>query len=193
MRKRIILCFVGLPGSGKTKAKEMVLKNFDSFGISSGDIIREEIKRRGLQYSPHTDAIVAQWFHSQGRERFVVERLWNKIRKTRKKLMVIEGLRNSLEIEYLEKLSGNNPIIIAIVAPFWVRAKRELKRGRFEKGENVEYLRQRDRAEIGRGELKLIKKADYKINNARMSLSQMEKRIVIVVGKIMKNDPKTKI
>jgi dephospho-CoA kinase len=176
-----IICIVGMPGSGKTYAANALAKKYKVRVIHSGDVIREEIKRKGLKYSPHTDAVIAHWFHTQGRDKFVVERIWKKARNSKKKMVVIEGFRSKMEVNYLEKLSEVKPIVIAIIAPLEIRIKREIKRGRFGKEESTEYIKSRDKLEISHGIKKLIEKADYKIDNSK---TDADKKILKLIRKV---------
>jgi len=185
MQNRLILCIVGLPGSGKTFAGKLIKKHTGAYMISSGDIIREEVKSRGLKYSPTADAAVAAWFHEDGRWKAIVDKTWNRIKRRKERVVVIDGFRSPEEIAYLEELSGIKPIIIATTASFAVRAKREIERGRFGKEESLEYLRSRDRAERSRGEGKLIRRAKYNISNTG-TVAQLEKRVVSLVKKLGK-------
>jgi len=183
---KLIFVITGLPGSGKSSAAEMIKKNFNADTVHTGDIIREEIKRRGLEYTPKTDALVAHWFHTSGREKVIVKRTWNKVKKSKKKVVVIEGFRSLQQFNLLKKLSKTKPILISIDASFKVRAERELKRGRFGKEETMEYLESREKLEKGHGIEKLMKKADYKINNTKLTKKQMEKKIVKLIKTILK-------
>src|SRR3972149_8117231 len=98
--KKIIL-IVGMPGSGKSLASEIIKKKFKAEKFSSGDIIREEIKRRGWKYTPENDRKIADWFHTGDRENLLVKRTWNKIRKSKRKYVVIEGFRSVEGYNYL--------------------------------------------------------------------------------------------
>ena len=69
-----LIVIVGMPGSGKTFAGEILKKRFNAKVVETGDIIREEIKRRGAKYTPETDKKFRDWFHS-GREHLVIKRL----------------------------------------------------------------------------------------------------------------------
>jgi len=184
MQKKMIL-IVGLPGSGKSTVADFLEKKFNADIVHSGDIIREEIKRRGWEYNPRTDALIAHWFHTGGRERLVVKRVWGKIRKSRKKIIVIEGLRSEKQLKYLEEISKTRPVIFSVIASFKVRVKRELKRRRFGKKETISYIKFRDKLEKSHGEWKLIKKADYTIDNSRLSEKQTERKIIELMKKIL--------
>lgn len=177
-----IICLVGMPGSGKTYVADLIKKKFKAAEFHSGDIIREEIQRRGLKYSPHADMVIAHWFHTEGRDKIIVERLWEKIKRAKKKIIIIEGFRSISEVEYLEEISKIKPEVITILAPFRVRAKRELKRGRFGKQESLEYLRKRDELETSHGIKKLIAKANYKIDNSK---TLPDKKIIKTMKKLL--------
>lgn len=184
MKKIIII--VGLPGSGKSTAAEFIKKKFKADIVHTGDIIREEVKRRGLKYTPKTDALIAHWFHTGGREKVIVKRTWDKIKKSKKKLIVIEGFRSLKQVNQLKRLYKRRPVVIAIIASFKVRAKRELKRKRFGKQESLDYLMFREQSEKSHGLDKIIRKADYKINNSRLTVKQTQGKIINLMKKIIK-------
>ena len=115
----MMVVIVGAPASGKTTAVE----EFKKMGFSvcsSGDIIREEIKNRGLPYNKKNDRKIAEWFHKEGREKLLVERA---LKKVKGKKIAIEGLRSPSQLKELEKQTGERPIIIAVKADF----KRDLR------------------------------------------------------------------
>ncbi len=184
MPKKLIL-IVGLPGSGKSTTADFIKKEFNAEVVHSGDIIREEIKKRGLEYTPKTDALIAHWFHTGGREKLIVKKVWDKIRKSKKKLIVIEGLRSEEQLKYLEKLAKTKPIIISIIASFKVRVKRELKRGRFGKKETISYLKFREKLEKSHGIEGLLKKANYKIDNSKLTIKQTNTKISKIIKEIL--------
>jgi dephospho-CoA kinase len=184
MKKAIIL-IVGMPGSGKSFAASVIKKYFHAKALKTGDIIREEIKRRGLPYTPENDTKVRLWFHT-GREHLIVERLWRKM-KNEKGIAVIDGLRSPKELAMFKKLYKGKIFLIKIKSSFKVRVQRELERGRFEKGESIKYLRNRDISELSKlvGLKQLLKKADYIIDNSNLSKKQMENKVVNLVKSII--------
>lgn len=177
-----LVLIVGLAGSGKSTVADFIKKRFKAGIVRTGDIIREEIKRRKMRYTPRNDALIANWFHTGGRERLLVRRAWDKIRKSHKKLVVMDGLRSDQQLNYLTEMARKRPAIIAVVASFDARVKRSMKRGRFGKDDSVKYLMLRDKLENSHGVGRLIRKADYTINNSRLTVRQTE----AVAGKIMR-------
>jgi len=184
MKKALIL-IVGLPGSGKSFAASMIKKHFHAKVFETGDIIREEIKRRGLPYTPENDKKVRLWFHS-GREHLIVERLWKKM-KSANGLVVLVGLRSLKELAMLKKLYRNKIFLIKITSSFKARAQREIERGRFGKNESIKYLKQRDKSELSDlvGLKHLLKKADYTIDNSNLTKRQMEAKVIKLVKSIL--------
>lgn len=177
--EELLLCIIGMPGSGKTSVSNTIKNNFKACIFSTGDIIREEIKRRGLKYTKENDRKISKWFHSS-REELLIKRLCNKIKKCKDKIIVIEGLRSSKEPKLIEK-HMKKPIIIAVKIGFQKRYERLVKRKRF-KELTKDYLKKRDKRETKYGLDKLIEKADYKISNTG-SLKDLERKTI----KLMKS------
>lgn len=176
----MLVCITGMPGSGKTTVAKIIRKDFSARIFSTGDVIRDEIKRRGLKYTPENDKKVAVWFHS-GREALLIARLCRKIKKCKNKIIVIEGLRAEAEPELIEKFLKAKPVIIAVNAGFAIRHKREFARKRFVFDRETEmYLRERDARELKYGLDKLIKSADYKISNSG-SIKSLEAKTIKTV------------
>lgn len=177
---KLILVIVGMAGSGKSYAADLIVKHFDAKDVHSGDVIREEIRARGLKYSPTADMAIAHWFHTGGREKLVAKRVWKKVKNSRKEMIIIEGLRSPSQLKVIEELAHEKPVMISITAPFRIRHAREHARGRFGKAESEAYLRKRDTLETKHGMGKLMRKADYKIDNSGTT-KQLENSIIPLV------------
>ncbi|NOZ81989.1 MAG: AAA family ATPase [Candidatus Micrarchaeota archaeon] len=169
-----VICVVGLPGSGKSTAARILAEKLDACMYSTGDIIRDEIRRRGLEYTRENDEKISRWFHS-GREHLIVERLFEKIKRCRKNYVVIDGLRSPSEITLLEKMLGSKIKIISVNVGFEKRLERLKKRKRFE-DINENYLRERDEREKEYGVETLIKNAEYVVDNSG-TVEDLEKKI----------------
>ncbi len=183
MKKALIL-IVGLPGSGKSFAAFVIKKHFHAKVLMTGNIIREEIRERGLPYTPENDRKMRLWFHS-GREHLIVERLWKKM-KNYKGIVVIDGLRSPKELAMFKKMYKSKIFLIKIISSFKVRAQREIGRGRFGKQESISYLKNRDKSELSElvGLKRLLKEADYTIDNSNLTKKQMENKVVSLIKSI---------
>ena len=99
-----ILIIVGMAGSGKTVCSNLA-KRMNIFTLTSGDIIRDEIKKRGLQYNEQNDLKIARWFNKKDREKLLAKRLAEKIKEHgNPKRIVIEGLRSPDGVNELKRL-----------------------------------------------------------------------------------------
>lgn len=186
MPKKLIL-IVGLPGSGKSTVAEFIKKEFNADIVHTGDVIRDEVKRRGLEYTPENDALIADWFNATEKgERLLVQRVWDKTKKSEKDLIVVEGFRATGNIKILEKIAKIKPTVIAITASFNVRVQRELKRGRFGEQESKKYLKLREKQEKRHGVEYLIKSADYTIDNSKLNKKQTNNKISEIIKEILK-------
>ena len=183
----MIILIVGRRGSGKTTAA----KSLEKMGFtvkSTGDVVREEIKNRGLPYNKETDYKVSKWFNSEGREVLISRRLLKDFKGGK---LVIEGLRTPEQIKEIKKITGETPVIIAVKADFETKVKRLLKRRRF-KDETIDYLKRKDKEEIQWGEDKVIEMADYTIDNTNLDINEFREKVRDVVEKILKEESKGK-
>ncbi len=182
-QKKLILCIIGLPGAGKSTVAKMIARNFFACSFESGNVIREEIKRRGLRYTKENDRKIAEWFHA-GRENLIIERVAKKIKACSRRILVVGGFFAPEEIGMLEKIG--KVVLIAVAAPSAIRYRRELLRKRFG-GESEKYLRDRDRRELNEGLSKLLKKADYEITS-NSTRKELERKTVALVKRILKKE-----
>lgn len=180
MKNQKIFILVGMPGSGKTLATEIIKKKFNAHIIHTGSLIKEEVKRRGWKYTPENDKKMRLWFNL-GREDLLAKRTWDKVKK-KKGLIVIECPRAIGHLDGINKRAGYEIPVIYLYCPFKVRARRMQKRHRF-KHETIKYLRDRDRSELRVGMGKVIKRAKYRISN-QGNKKQLEKNIIKLFKKI---------
>lgn len=130
--------------------------------FSFGDVIRDEVRARGLKPNEENVERVANWFHS-GREHLLVRRLERKLCRVKAtKPFVLEGARSPLQLSALKKKF--NVRILAITLPRRVRWKRQLARGRSDI-RTLADARARDERELSYGIRKLIAQADWRISS----------------------------
>lgn len=184
--KKALIFITGLPGSGKSFAADMIRKHFHAKSFKPGDIVREEISRKGLDNTPENDMKMRLWFH-RGREHIIAKRLWRKIRNE-KGIVVIDGLRTPKHLSILKSLYKGQVIVIRMDSSFDKRSLRTIKRGRFGKLETSALLKSRDKSETQKlkGLIRVMKRADYSIDNSNLTKRQSERRIVSLVKAALK-------
>jgi len=124
---------VGLTGSigaGKSLVKEALSRRFNCDYVSLSTLIMEEtLKKKRLP----VDKFNKQNLGNELRQRYgndaLIKTAWNFMQK-KKDFLIIDGIRNPGEIEFLRKTLGKDAIIIAVDAPREIRWERMIKRGK---------------------------------------------------------------
>ena len=154
-----IIVVIGMPASGKDIARKYAEAKLHPY-ISTGDIIRSEIKKRGLAANPENMAKLSEELRGQdgiGVTKIALTAVLNK----KADLIFLEGMRSWKEIELIK--NNSDCFTMAIIAPRAVRLTRVQKRGR--EDDSIEYFAKRDWREINYGLATCIALADDYILN----------------------------
>ncbi len=169
-----------MPGAGKSLASgvagEMKMPVF-----VSGDIIRDEAKKRGLKADrKNLGRLMLRIRQTEGMGA-VARRLIPLIEQSGHRQVVYEGARNIEEIE--ELASCYRVSIIAIHASPRTRFQRLLKRKRSDRPRTEADFSERDRRELTVGVGKVIALADRMVENedSRQALKRRMKRVLRMI------------
>lgn len=166
----------GLNCSGKGEvAKILMEQGFEYFSLS--DIIREEIKERGLVEDRETLISVANDLRKNFGSNILAKRTNEKIKNKDK--VVIDSIRNEYEVNELRK--NKDFILLCVEAPIELRFERAVARGRVENASTVEEFKRIDEKEstddpVKQQLSKVGNMADYKIKN-NSSLDSLKKNV----------------
>jgi dephospho-CoA kinase len=188
----LIIAVVGLPGSGKSTASQ-ILKKHGFRIIEMGDMVRAQMKKHKVVINhlnlrnwshdarvKHGKDIVAKWAHAI-------------IKKSRGDIAIM-GMRSTYELHYFKKHLKHFELI-AITAPAKLRFGRLHKRAKpedpktfkeflwLEKREQQGFMKSKSGAKTGI--LHLIKDADYIISNTG-SPAKQDKDMMVVICDIKK-------
>jgi dephospho-CoA kinase len=150
-----------MPGCGK----EEVLAVAQTVGFSivrMGDVVREEVRRRGL---PISDASVGGLAHAERQAHgfgIWAERTVPRIHGDH---VLVDGLRGRAELEVFRRAFGDELTVIAVHASPKTRYERMLRRGRTDDAGTIEAFRARDTRELGWGLGDVIATADVMLVN----------------------------
>ena len=155
----------GMPGSGKGEFANIIADN----GIpvrSMGDMVRAEVKLRGLEGNPNVFGEVAADLRAKFGEEVLAIRLADEVTELMKThpIVMIEGMRGTAEFQIFNSRWAPRFSSVAITANPEVRFQRTQSRGRSEDGDR-EQFQIREAREAGWGLYSLIEQADYQINN----------------------------
>jgi dephospho-CoA kinase len=161
-RSKTVIVIVGMPGAGKSLASSVAAKRRIPVFVS-GDIIRDEAKRRSLSPTRQNLGRLMLKIREDEGMGAVAKRLAPLIDKIEGKVFLYEGARNIEEIEELNK--KYRVFTIAIHASPESRFQRLLKRGRSDRPRNWADFLERDERELKVGVGKLIAIADRVVEN----------------------------
>ena len=172
-----IFIIVGMPGSGKNIARQYAETNNIPY-FATGDLVRREVSRRGLEPTPENTSTVSTELRGQdgmGVTRFALSAAL----QSQKPVVFMEGMRSGPEIDLIRKEAEST--IVAFLAPKRVRLKRILSRGRPD--DSPGHFEERDLREISYGATVPIALADeYILNTGSVEEAMQE------LGKIVEKD-----
>lgn len=163
----IVVCIVGQPGSGKDTLAEFFKEKKNFWHISTGNIIREEMRARNIPDDRESMRIFSQDMRKKMMDNsYPANIAVSKIACN----TVISGPRNMAEVDVFKNKFGKNFILVAINAPIETRYER-IKNGRGRIGDNISFeeFKKQEEAEYNSGthELsKLLSMANYTIDNS---------------------------
>ena len=150
-----------MPGCGK----EEVLAVAQALGFSivrMGDVVREEVRRRGL---PITDTAVGGLAHAERQAHGFGIWAERTIPRIRGDHVLVDGLRGRSELEVFRRAFGDDLIVVAVHASPRTRYERMLRRRRTDDAGSIEAFQARDLRELGWGLGDVIATADVMLVN----------------------------
>ena len=179
-----VFVIVGMPGAGKSLASR-VAREMKMLIFVSGDIIRNEAKRKGLDPNKkNLGRLMLQLRKSEGMGA-VARRLVPLIRESHSQNIVYEGARS---IEEIEELARHYKVsVIAVHASPETRFRRLLKRKRSDRPRTRADFSERDNRELTVGVGKIISLADRMVENEE-SKPALERRMRRVLKTTLSQD-----
>ena len=161
-----VLAFVGAPAAGKTEAAS-VAKTLGIPIVTMGDVVRAELRRRGLPLSDENAGRIASELRAQEGMDAIAKRCIPQVRAIagKKAVIVIDGIRGISEVETFKKEFGTDFTLVRVDAPLNLRYERIKTRGRGDDSLSIEEFKAREERENGWGMGEAMKNADTVITN----------------------------
>ncbi|MEK7495652.1 MAG: AAA family ATPase [Patescibacteria group bacterium] len=184
-----IIGVVGQIASGKGILVNYLTSHFNFISFSLSSIVHDELKKKGIKkFTRQTLQDVGDELRRGYGDEVLARRLDEAIKGQKKENIVIEGIRNPAEIEFLKK--NQNFILIGVKANRELRFKRLLSRGKEWDPKTYEDFFKVDRRDIGVGQNKsgqqvgkCLAYCDYVVTNNK-DLKDFQKKVERLVGKI---------
>jgi len=177
----MIIAFVGYPLSGKSTAAE-VAKELGISVVTMGDVVREEVLKRGLEPNAENMKRVADEIRKKEGMDAIAKRCFKKIRSTGP-VVLVDGIRGIDEVEAFKREFGN-VVLVAIEAPIELRFQRARQRRRSDDVSRIEDLMERDRIEESWGLKKAMEIADFTVENTG-NLEEFKEKIRALLKKLL--------
>lgn len=175
-KDKIVIALIGMPGSGKTKASEVISEETRASTVVMGDIIREETVKRGLELNPENIGFVSVDLRKEEGNDVIAKHCIEKIKEIKNDIVIVEGVRSLAEIRaFKEKIP--NFYTILIEASQKKRFERLKKRGRPDDSISWDTFVKRDERELGFGIGKAIESADFCIVNEKDDLETFKEKV----------------
>lgn len=182
---------IGLTGTiscGKERVIELLKRKFGIYHVRLSDIIHTEMEKKKQNFNRMTMQDMGNEMRKKYGTHILAMLAIEYLNKDKK--IIVDGIRNPGEVEYLRKKYGKDFILIAVDAPQQLRFERMLKRAKKTDPKTFEEFVVLDKRDQGEGEpeygqqtKKCIEKADFVIINDG-SVEQLEAKVDEVISKI---------
>jgi dephospho-CoA kinase len=177
-----IIGLTGTIGAGKKTVKGIIEKKFNCYSVTLSDIIKAEIERRKGTLNRST----LQNMGNELRKKYgshILAMLAVEYLPKQKEIIVIDGIRNPGEVEYLKKKYGENFKLLAVDASPEIRFERLVKRGGKKDPKTWEEFLEVDKRDRGLDEPpfgqqteRCLQLADFSVANEE-NLEELERKV----------------
>lgn len=184
-----VIGLTGTMGSGKNSVKQIIMQRFSCYHMTLSDVIRGEIEKK----KGRLDRTKLQDMGNEMRQKYgnhILAMLAVEYLPRDKDMIIVDGIRNPGEVEYLKKKFGDDFILVAVDAPTEVRFQRLKERNDPKDPQTIEEFKAADARDKGKEEPPYgqqvgacVKMADFKVTNAG-TLTQLEQEVAAVMQKI---------
>ena len=159
-----------MPGSGKsTVVSALKAKGIETLNL--GDGVRTEAKRRNLEPTGDNLGKLMLELREKNGPGAIANLLTEPIKNSQSKVIIVDGVRSTAEIEVLRNVGTVK--LLSIEASADIRYKFLSTRGRSDDPQTREKFEERDKRELGVGIGESIAIADETISNSNITLDQL--------------------
>ncbi|TDA33294.1 MAG: dephospho-CoA kinase [Hadesarchaea archaeon] len=188
MRILKVVGLVGLQGAGKTEVAKVAL----SLGIPCirmGEVVLEEIRRRGLEINEENVGKVANELREKGGKGIVARLCLPLIREKLEErgMVVVDGIRAMEEVEELRKAFGKDLVIVGIWANPSLRYSRIASRRREDDAGDYEGFIRKEKRELEWGVGNALSLADFLFINEG-TLEELREKAMEFFRRLMRDE-----
>jgi len=173
-----IVAITGMPGAGKSTAAQ-ALARFGWTRVVMGDVIRAEVKRRGLEPDAKNTGEVMRLLRAERGDSAVADLCLETIAKAGTEKVVVDGIRSVAEVEAFRRKA--KVLLVAVDASPERRFELLKERGRSDDPLTYDMFVARDRRELDVGIGEAIAIADKTISNQVSTPAKLASELMEVV------------
>jgi dephospho-CoA kinase len=158
-----LVIITGMPGAGKSEVAQ-VLREAGFPVISMGDVVRDELRKRGLEPNPVNTGTVMLDLREREGPAAVARRCLDELKSMASETVVIEGCRSIAELEVFEQYAEPVTVLCIHSSPS-TRFARLRQRARNDAPPEWSAFRERDSREISVGLGGIIALSDIMLIN----------------------------
>jgi len=177
---KLIVCLTGMPGSGKSTIVS-ALKARGLEALNLGDGVRAEAKRCNIEPTGDNLGKLMLELREKNGPGAIAVLLTESIKNSQSKVIIIDGVRSTAEIEVLKNVGSVK--LLSIEAAADIRYKFLSSRGRSDDPTTREKFEERDKRELGVGIGESIAIADETISNSNITLDELTELAYNVIEK----------
>jgi len=185
-----VIGLTGTLGAGKNVVKDFLVRRFNSYHVSLSSIIMAEVEKKRMNFNRKA----LQELGNDLRKRYgthILAMLAIEYLQRDKELIIVDGIRNPGEIDFLKKKFGNGFVLIAVDAPPEQRFEKLKKRGSERDPKTWEEFVEMDERDKGKGEPdygqqvdRCLSRADFTVMNDG-TVEQLENKVNEIMNKII--------
>jgi dephospho-CoA kinase len=162
-RGKLVIGIVGMPGAGKAVVRR-IAKTMGCSEVVMGDVVRQEVRRRGLPPSPENLGKVMLTLREEKGPTVVADQCIPRIRSSETDIVVVDGLRSLHEANAF-RAHFPDFTLVAIHSSPEIRFQRLFRRQRNDDPKRWDTFAARDSRELHVGLGSAIATADWMIVN----------------------------
>jgi dephospho-CoA kinase len=186
---KVVVGLTGTIGSGKNLVKEILMRKFNCYHVTLSDVIRGEAERK----KPAFNRVTLQEMGNEMRRSYgthILALLAIEYLPKDKEMIIVDGIRNPGEADYLRKKFRRGFVWIAVDAPQQTRFETAKQREQHNDPKNFEEFAALDERDQGKSEPewgqqvgKCMEQADFVITNDGTQ-EQLEQKINEIFSKV---------
>ena len=184
IKNTLVIGLTSLPSGGKDYTADILSRKYGFYKVSPGEILRSKMKAAGIK---SFDRKAQEKLQNQLRKKYgkyyIMELCYRRILRSKRRRIVIPGIRFPFDITFYKKRFDGNFINIAIDAPARLRYEREVKRNREDAPKTYAQFIRNDAAERKTFNLeKTMKLSDFRVRNHINDSKYFERDIEKVIS-----------